>query len=216
MKRLLTITLPLAIAGVFVVFIVSTQTTSSQETPADKKPAAMPAVPDGAETATFAAGCYWCVEAVFQRLDGVYSVTSGFTGGHIENPTYQAVCDGGTGHAESVQIIFDPKKISYEKLLGWFWRSHDPTQLNRQGADIGSHYRTAIFYHNETQKKQAIASRNKAQESFAKPIVTEITKASKFFPAKDSHQDYYRINGSKDPYCRAVIAPKLKKLKLDK
>jgi len=182
----------------------------------NKQPATMPRIPDGQEAATFAAGCYWCVEAVFQRLDGVTTVTSGFIGGHIKDPSYEAVCSGSTGHAEAVQIIFDPKKISYETLCHWFWRLHDPTQLNRQGADTGTQYRSAIYYHNNTQKKSATASKTKAQENFAKPIVTELTKASTFYPAKVSHQDYYKINGNRNPYCRAVIAPKLKKLKLDK
>lgn len=216
MKRWLTVTLPLAFAGALLIFAVGSQTSRSQESEKSKQPAAMPAVPDGYETATFAAGCYWCVEAVLQKLDGVRSVTSGFTGGHVENPTYEAVCSGTTGHAEAVRVVFDPEKISYAKLLDWFWRLHNPTQLNRQGADIGTQYRSAIFYHNEAQKKQAVESRARAQESFSKPIVTEISEAAKFFPAKVSHQDYYRINGNKDPYCRAVIAPKLKKLKLDK
>ena len=155
------------------------------------------------------------METVFERLDGVHTVTSGFIGGHIENPKYEAVIDGTTGHAEAVQVIFDPKKISYEKLLGWFWRLHDPTQLNGQGADIGTQYRSGIFYHSDAQKNQATKSRTKAQTEFPKPIVTEITKASIFYPAKISHQDYYKINGKKDRYCRLVIEPKLKKLKLE-
>ncbi|MFK7911575.1 MAG: peptide-methionine (S)-S-oxide reductase MsrA [Akkermansiaceae bacterium] len=180
-----------------------------------KKPAKLPAVPEGHETATFAAGCYWCVEAVYQRIDGVHAVISGFTGGHVENPTYEQVCAGTTGHAEAVYVIFDPKKITYKQLLAWFWRLHDPTTLNRQGADVGTHYRSGIFYKNGEQKKAATASRTEAQGDFPRPIVTEITKAGTFYPAKLSHQDYYRINGSKDGYCRMVIAPKLEKLKLE-
>lgn len=216
MKRLLTVTLPLVILGATLVFFVTNQNIHSEETMEDKKAATLPAVPEGFQTATFAAGCYWCVEAVYQRLDGIHSVTSGFIGGHVANPTYEAVCAETTGHAEAVQVVFDPKKISYEKLLDWFWRLHDPTTLNRQGGDVGTQYRSGIYYHSDEQKKQATASRNKAQESFARPIVTEITKASTFYTAKVSHQDYYRIVGNKNPYCRAVIAPKLEKLKLNK
>ena len=216
MKRFFTITLPLALFAALAVFFVSSHTSRSQETAADKKAAIMPEVPEGYETATFASGCYWCVEAVFQQIDGVDSVTSGFTGGHVENPRYESVGDGNTGHAEAVRIIFDPKKVSYETLLSWFWKSHDPTQLNRQGADIGTHYRSGIFYHNDKQKAQATASRTKAQKNFSSPIVTELTKVSAFYPAKVSHQDYYRINGKKDRYCRLVIEPKLEKLKLEK
>lgn len=216
MKRFLTLTLPLIILGAILIFLIGNQTTCSKESMENKQPAPMPAVPKGHTTATFAAGCYWCVEAVFQQLDGVTAVTSGFIGGKVENPSYEAVCAGTTGHTEAVQVIFDPQKISYATLLSWFWRLHDPTQLNRQGADVGTQYRSGIFYHNDTQKNDAIASRNKAQESFPKPIVTEITKATTFYPAKVSHQDYYQINGNNNPYCRAVIAPKLEKLKLEK
>jgi len=206
--------LSLVLSGIFLIFIVSSQTAYSKEPMKNQQLAQLPIAPAGYETATFAAGCYWCVEAVFQRLDGVKSVTSGFTGGNVKNPTYEAVCSGTTGHAEAVQVIYDPTKISYATLCDWFWRLHNPTELNRQGADVGTQYRSAIFYHNEAQKKIAELSRDKAQESFAQPIVTEITKATVFYPAKVSHQDYYKINGNKNPYCRAVIAPKLKKLSL--
>ncbi len=216
MKRFITFTLPLIALGAILIFFISNQQTHSEETMEQKKAATLPVVPEGHETATFAAGCYWCVEVVFQRLDGVTAVTSGFIGGHIANPSYEAVCAETTGHAEAVQVIYDPKKISYDKLLEWFWRLHDPTTLNRQGNDVGSQYRSAIYFHNDAQKTASTASRNKAQEKFPHPIVTEITKSSTFYPAKLSHQDYYRINGSKDGYCRAVIAPKLKKLKLEK
>lgn len=216
MKRFLTGTLPLTVLGLILVFLIGNQPTCSKESVENKQPASIPAIPEGQETATFAAGCYWCVETIYQRLDGVSSVTSGFIGGKVKDPSYEAVCAGITGHTEAVQVIFDPKKISYETLLSWFWRLHDPTQLNRQGADIGTQYRSGIFYHTDAQKKAATASRNHAQANFAKPIVSEITKASTFYPASISHQDYYKINGSNNPYCRAVIAPKLKKLKLDK
>ena len=216
MKRFLTTAFPFVAIAVALIYFTSNQTLHSKETMEDKKPAPAPSVPEGHQRATLAAGCYWCVEAVYQRLDGVHSVTSGFIGGHVPNPSYEDVCTGITGHAEAVQVIFNPEIISYEKILDWFWRLHDPTTLNRQGADVGTHYRSGIFFHNEEQKEIATASRNAAQQSFPRPIVTEITKAKTFYPAKLSHQDYYRIVGDKNPYCRGVITPKLKKLKLDK
>ena len=167
------------------------------------------------ETATFGAGCYWCIEAAFRQLDGVFSVTSGFMGGSVKNPSYEAVCAGETGHAEVINIVFDPKKISYDKLLSWFWKLHDPTTLNRQGGDVGTQYRSAIFYYSEEQKKTAEASKAALMEKYEDPIVTEISKVSEFYPAPDNHQDYYFRNKSKNPYCTYVIEPKLKKLKLD-
>jgi peptide-methionine (S)-S-oxide reductase len=167
------------------------------------------------ETATLGAGCYWCIEAAYRQLDGVYSATSGFMGGTVKNPTYEQVCGGDTGHAEVVQVVFDPKKISYEKILAWFWNLHDPTTLNRQGNDVGTQYRSAIFYHSEAQKKTAEASKAAAAANFKDSIVTEITAASEFYPAPAYHQDYYFQNKSRNPYCRFVIEPKLKKLKLD-
>jgi peptide-methionine (S)-S-oxide reductase len=179
-----------------------------------QEPAKMPEIPAGAETATLGAGCYWCIEAAYRQLDGVYSATSGFMGGTVANPTYKQVCDGDTGHAEVVQIVFDPKKISYEKILTWFWKLHDPTTLNRQGADEGTQYRSAIFYHSEAQKTAATAAKTAAAPDFKDPIVTEITQASTFYPAPQDHQDYYFQNKSKNPYCRIVIEPKLKKVDL--
>lgn len=178
------------------------------------QPAKMPEVPAGAETATLGAGCYWCIEAAFRQLDGVYSATSGFMGGSVRNPTYPQVCEGTTGHAEVVQVVFDPKKITYEKILDWFWKLHDPTTLNRQGADEGTQYRSVIFYHSEAQKKTAETSKTAAVMDFSDPIVTEITRASTFYPAPQDHQDYYFQNKSKNPYCRMVIEPKLKKADL--
>ncbi len=172
-------------------------------------------IPADAETATLAGGCYWCLEAAYRQLDGVYSVTSGFMGGHVKNPDYAQVCDGTTGHAEVVHITFDPKTVSCEKLLAWFWDLHDPTTLNRQGNDVGTQYRSAIFYHSDAQKQTAAASKAAAAKNFKDPIVTEITKASTFYPAPEDHQDYYFQNKTKNPYCRYVIEPKLKKLKLD-
>ena len=178
-------------------------------------PAAMPEVPSGAETATLGGGCYWCLEAAFRQLDGVVSVTSGFMGGSVKNPSYEEVCQGTTGHAEVVHIVFDPKKISYQKILEWFWKLHDPTTLNRQGADVGTQYRSAVFYHSEAQKSAAESSKTAAGKDFTDPVVTEITKASEFYPAPQYHQDFYFQNKSKNPYCRAVIEPKLKKTGLN-
>lgn len=158
------------------------------------------------ETATFGSGCYWCTEAVFQRVKGVESVTSGFMGGHVANPTYEQVCTGLTGHAEVLQVQFDPAVVSYEKLLEIFWSSHDPTTLNRQGNDIGPMYRSAIFYHSEDQKLLAVKYKDRLTEAraFNSPIVTEITEASEFYAAPDYHQDYYNRNKSKNPYCKMI------------
>jgi len=158
------------------------------------------------ETATFGNGCYWCTEAVFQRVKGVERVTSGFMGGHLANPTYEQVCTGRTGHAEVLHLQFDPAQISYEKLLEIFWSSHDPTTLNRQGNDIGPMYRSAIFYHNDAQKELATKYKQRLDEAraFNAPIVTEITQASEFYPAPDYHQDYYNRNKSKNPYCKMI------------
>jgi len=167
--------------------------------------------PNKTELATFGGGCFWCMEAVFERLPGVKSVTSGFAGGHTANPTYPQVCGGDTGHAEVTQIEFDPATISYEKLLDVFWQAHDPTTLNRQGADEGTQYRSLILYRGEAQKLAAEKSKAAAQRNFTHPIVTEIAPFTKFYPAEKYHQAYYD-NNSSAPYCRAVIAPKLEKL----
>jgi len=168
---------------------------------------------EGLEKATLGAGCFWCVEAVFERLDGVHSVVSGYAGGIKPNPTYEEVCSGETGHAEVAQITFDPAKISYVQILNIFWQSHDPTTLNRQGGDRGTQYRSVIFYHGEQQKAIAEKSKLSAQKLFADPIVTEIQPLSTFYAAENYHQDYFR-NNPNAPYCRMVIAPKLNKLKL--
>jgi peptide-methionine (S)-S-oxide reductase len=164
------------------------------------------------DTITFGAGCFWCVEAVYQRLKGVHSVTSGYMGGKLKNPTYREVCSGLTGHAEVCQITYDPKVISFQTLLEVFWQTHDPTTLNRQGADVGTQYRSAIFAHNEEQLKQAESWKENlnAKHVFPNPIVTEITHASAFYPAEDYHQDYYNQNGT-EPYCQIVIKPKMDK-----
>jgi len=164
--------------------------------------------------ATFGAGCFWCTEAQFQQLDGVKKVVSGYTGGTIPNPSYRQVCGGTTGHAEVTNVYYDPRKISFDELLAAFWTSHDPTQLNRQGNDIGTQYRSAIFYHNDEQKTKAAAyiERLNAEHAFNGPIVTEIAPATTFYPAEDYHQDYYNLNGS-EPYCQFVVRPKLEKFK---
>lgn len=181
----------------------------------DKQPATLPDVPAGAEVVTLGTGCFWCTEAAYSQIDGVISATSGYTGGTVNEPTYDQICTGTTGHAEAVRLVFDPKKISFEKVLAWFWKMHDPTTLNRQGNDVGTQYRSAIFYHNDGQKKIAEASMEAAQEDFKDPIVTEITKEQTFYPAEGYHQNFYKENKSKNSYCRFVIEPKLKKLKLD-
>jgi peptide-methionine (S)-S-oxide reductase len=163
------------------------------------------------EIADLGGGCFWCMEAVFERLPGVISVTSGFAGGTTENPTYRQVCTETTGHAEVTEIEFDPAKISYAKLLEVFWQAHDPTTLNRQGADEGTSYRSIILYRNEKQKLLAEKSKLEAQKDFHSPIVTEIVPLKKFYKAEDSHQQYYDNNSSQG-YCQVVIAPKLYKL----
>ncbi|MEM9400286.1 MAG: peptide-methionine (S)-S-oxide reductase MsrA [Verrucomicrobiota bacterium] len=158
-------------------------------------------------------GCFWCVEAVFQRVEGVKAAVSGYMGGKVDNPTYREICNGTTGHAEVVEIEFDPSIVSLEDLLDLFWRAHDPTTLNRQGADVGTQYRSVIFYHDDEQNKVAEESKASAQANFDDPIVTQISAATKFYKAEDYHQDYYDQNKNAG-YCRVVIAPKLNKLKL--
>jgi peptide-methionine (S)-S-oxide reductase len=163
------------------------------------------------EFAVFGGGCFWCVEAVFQRIPGVKSVTSGYAGGHTENPTYRQVCSGTTGHAEVTRIEFDPQVVSYDKLLDYFWDAHDPTTLNRQGPDEGPQYRSIILYTDAAQKAAAEKSKAEAQKKFKSPIVTEIVPLTKFYPAEAYHQDYYDHNSSQ-PYCRLVIRPKVEKI----
>lgn len=171
-------------------------------------------VPDGAktETATFGTGCFWCTEAIFQGLDGVIKATSGYSGGTVVNPTYKEVCEGTTGHAEVIQVVYDPSKITFDELLEVFWQTHDPTTLNRQGNDVGPQYRSVVFYHNDEQKAKAEKYKAELDKSkaFDNPIVTEISPFSKFYVAENYHQDYYNNNGSA-PYCYYVIRPKLEK-----
>jgi len=156
-------------------------------------------------------GCFWCMEALFQRLEGVTSVKSGFSGGHVENPSYQQVCDEDTGHAEVIRIEFDPKRISFKDILSIYWQAHNPTTLNKQGNDVGPQYRSVIFYTSEQQREEALASIKEAQKSFDDPIVTQVEPFTEFYSADDYHEDYYARNKAQ-PYCNLVISPKLKKL----
>ncbi|MEP0807297.1 MAG: peptide-methionine (S)-S-oxide reductase MsrA [Chloroflexota bacterium] len=166
------------------------------------------------QTATLAGGCFWCLEAVFDEIKGVYSVESGYAGGHVPNPTYRQVCNGDTGHAEVVQIRFDPDIVSYRDLLNVFFAIHDPTTLNRQGADVGTQYRSAIFYHDEEQKRTAeeLIRELNAQKIWDNPIVTEVTRLDKFYMAEDYHQEFFARNPYQ-PYCMAVVAPKVAKFR---
>jgi peptide-methionine (S)-S-oxide reductase len=168
------------------------------------------------ETATFANGCFWCTEAIFKRVKGVESIVSGYAGGTVENPTYYDVASKTTGHAESLQLQYDPKVISYETLLDIFWVTHDPTSLNQQGYDVGPEYRSIIFYHTEEQKKIAEESKKKLDKSgkYDKPIVTEIIPFKNFYKAEDEHQNFYE-SGQRPDYCRVIIDPKIKKLLKD-
>lgn len=167
------------------------------------------------DTATFANGCFWCTEAIFQQLEGVSSAVSGYTGGKTKNPGYKEVCTGETGHAEALQIVYDPKKISFDELLEVFWETHDPTTLNQQGADIGTQYRSGIFYHTQEQKEKAEKYKAELDKSgaFDKPIVTEITPFSVFYRAENYHQEYFENNENTNPYCKIVIRPKVDKFR---
>ena len=166
------------------------------------------------QIATLAGGCFWCLEAVYDEIKGVHSVESGYAGGHMDNPTYRAVCNGDTGHAEVVQVHFDPSVVSYRDLLNVFFAIHDPTTMNRQGADVGTQYRSAIFYHDDEQKKIAeeLIKDLNAQKIWDKPFVTEVTKLDKFYIAEDYHQEYFARNPYQ-PYCQAVVAPKVSKFR---
>lgn len=168
--------------------------------------------PSATQHITFGGGCFWCIEAVFQRLKGVKAVASGYAGGEVPNPTYKQVCTGDTGHAEVVQLEYDPAEVSFETLLKVFWAAHDPTTLNRQGADHGTQYRSVIFYENDEQKSAAEKSKVAAQAEFKDPIVTQIAPLTKFYKAEDYHQNYFNENSDRNPYCSVVIRPKLQKL----
>lgn len=182
-----------------------------------EKPAAMterPAPSAAPEPATFGAGCFWCVEAVFQELEGVLAVESGYAGGHVPNPTYKQICTGTTGHAEVVRVTFDPSKVRYEDLLEVFWRTHDPTTPNRQGNDVGPQYRSVIFTHGDRQRELAEKYRKEldASGAFPAPVVTEIAPVANYFKAEDYHQNYFR-NNPEQGYCRAIIRPKMEKFR---
>lgn len=179
-----------------------------------KKTMTNPIQTEGLELATFGTGCFWCTEAVFQNVEGVEKVESGYSGGKVKNPTYKEVCSGLTGHAEVIQLTYDPKKVTYDELLEIFWKTHDPTTLNRQGNDEGPQYRSVIFYHNDEQKRLAESYKAKLiqEQIYDRPIVTEITAFSVFYKAEDYHQNYYNLNGNA-PYCSYVIQPKVEKFK---
>ena len=208
-------TAPLMIVFLFILSIAGIHAMSNAETrPAADDQKSSGAADEKLETATFGAGCFWCSEAVFQRLKGVRSVMSGYSGGHVKNPTYKQVSTGTTGHAEVVQVKFDPKVIFYADLLEVFWKTHDPTTKDRQGNDVGTQYRSVVFYHNDEQRKLADHYKQKLDEAgaFTAPIVTQIEAFREFFPAEDYHRNYYNLN-SKQPYCSIVIRPKIDKLK---
>lgn len=171
-----------------------------------------PTEPDPTGIATFGGGCFWCTEAIFDRVDGVLSVTSGYAGGETEEPTYKEICSGTTGHAEVVQVRFDPSKVTYAELLEIFFKTHDPTTRNRQGADVGTQYRSIVLTHDDAQKDIAerVIIELDGADIYAKPIVTEVTSFESFYPAEVEHQEYYALNGGQ-PYCRAVIQPKVEK-----
>lgn len=185
-----------------------------QKSKAEKTTTTVTETKPGMELATFGSGCFWCTEAIFLNVKGVEKVESGYSGGKVKNPTYREVCSGLTGHAEVIQLTYDPKVISYDELLEIFWQTHDPTTLNRQGADEGTQYRSVVFYHNDTQKTLAEGYKKKLTEAkaFDDPIVTEISPFTTFYKAEDYHQNYYNLNGSA-PYCSFVIKPKLDKFK---
>lgn len=196
------------------ILLVSCQAKEKKYTVQEFKEPIKMEIQNGKEIATFAGGCFWCTEAIFQEIKGVEKVTSGYIGGKIKNPTYKEVCSGETGHAEAIQITFDPTKVAYEDLLEVFFGTHDPTTLNRQGADVGTQYRSEIFYYSEAQKTKAenYIKFIEKEQLYSKPIVTKVSPATEFYAAEDYHQDYYSQN-SQQGYCQMVIAPKLEKLR---
>ena len=200
------------IASAFHFSCGSSSNRSASEGNGEKKNKQINKMDQKLEKITFGAGCFWCVEAVFQRVKGVKTVTSGYMGGKLKNPTYREVCSGLTGHAEVCQLTYDPTEVSVATLLEIFWQTHDPTTLNRQGADTGTQYRSAVFFHTPEQQKEAEAWKKKLNDShvFPNPIVTEITPASEFYVAEDYHQNYFNENGT-EPYCQIVIKPKMDK-----
>ncbi len=212
----------LPLAGFAALFAMAQTSPTTPKPAADAKPAADPKSTPAAKpttdptwaTATFGAGCFWCTQAVLQRVEGIKEVTCGYMGGTVKNPTYEEVCTGATGHAEVVQVKFDPAVISYDHLLEWFWKLHDPTTKNQQGNDVGTQYRSVIFYYDDAQKAAAEKSMAAAQIRFIRPIVTEIVKAGDFWPAEDYHQDYFNKHPTAG-YCSYIIAPKLDHLNMD-
>jgi peptide-methionine (S)-S-oxide reductase len=199
---------------ILLVFFITGSSCAQKNDSNEKTKAKETPIKPGMEVATFGSGCFWCTEAIFLNVKGIVKVESGYTGGTVKNPTYREVCSGLTGHAEAIQLTYDPKVVSYDELLEIFWQTHDPTTLNKQGADEGTQYRSVIFYHNEDQKRLAEGYKNKLTEvkAFDAPIVTEISPAKTFYKAEDYHQNYYNLNGSA-PYCSVVIKPKLEKFK---
>jgi peptide-methionine (S)-S-oxide reductase len=204
----------LAMAGIYAKSRISQPRPQADSIPMSTPSPSQLALTSDAATAqaTFGGGCFWCTEAVFQQLQGVRSVVSGYSGGHVKNPTYQEVCNGDTGHAEAIQVTYDPNLVSYEDLLEVFWKTHDPTTPNQQGADFGPQYRSVIFYHDDQQRRLAKEYKQKLDTAgvFAAPIVTEISPFSEFYPAEDYHQRYFERNPNQ-MYCRVVIGPKLEK-----
>lgn len=190
------------------------QSTTQKEKPMKELPKTTVVVPEGLEVATLGGGCFWCTEAIYQDVKGVEVVKSGYSGGHVENPSYRQVTTGTSGHAEVIQVFFDPKQVSFQEILEIFWATHDPTTLNRQGADVGPQYRSAVFFHSEEQRETAEYFKKKLDEAgaFPRPIVTEITPFANFYVAEDYHQNYYNDNGMQ-PYCQVVIRPKLEKFR---
>jgi len=215
MKRFSSIITLALIAGSFTACGQTTPSVRDTIAPADTtKDKNMTIMNPVYDTATFGAGCFWCVEAQFQLLDGVISVASGYSGGKVKNPSYDMVCTGTTGHAEVIQIVFDTTKLSYDEMLAAFWQSHDPTQLNRQGADVGTQYRSVIYYHSDYQRQRAEHYKKELtdQNTWGGPIVTEISPFTEFYKAEDYHQNYYNQNGSQG-YCQYVVKPKVEKFR---
>jgi peptide-methionine (S)-S-oxide reductase len=205
----------LKITGISLIFIVLMQVSSCAQNKDSKPIINRNRMTDkNLDTITFGAGCFWCVEAVFQQLRGVYTVESGYSGGHVKNPTYSEVCTGTTGHAEVCQIVYNPDEITFTELLEVFWKTHDPTTLNRQGGDIGTQYRSAIFYHSDEQRRLALEMRDRlnAAHVWKDTLVTEIVPFERFYKAEAYHQEYYFQNTAQ-PYCSAVITPKLEKFR---
>lgn len=200
--------------GLLTLITISCQSKEKEQLISEVKEPVKMEVEKGLEVATFGGGCFWCTEAIFLELDGVKKVESGYTGGKTPNPTYEEVSSGSTGHAEATQITFDPNKISFGELLEIFFATHDPTTLNRQGADVGTQYRSEVFYHNEEQKKitEDYIKLLDSQNTFGKPVVTKVSPATKFYVAEDYHQNYYARNKEKS-YCSYVITPKVEKVR---